>query len=247
MGEQKQKASRCTSIKRRSMSGSNGDAQGWRLWPRPAASSSSTCSPSRRASMLRSHAARACRRSRGSTAMPMHTLASAGRSSRRDGARTARSCSARLAAGDRARHAPRAAIAERIRALAGAAAHGPVRCGALRDASAIAGHANALGRPVTVIGAGECWPDGTLRPALEDALGAGAIVSALPDRARGRGRRRAVRSPARDLHAFLTSCASGRERVERGFASDVALAAEHDASAAVPWLRDGEYGDARIE
>ena len=38
------------------------------------------------------------------------------------------------------------------------------------------------------------------------------------------------------LQPFLTGCASGRELIERGFAQDIALAAQLDASATVPIL-----------
>ena len=39
-------------------------------------------------------------------------------------------------------------------------------------------------------------------------------------------------------------CASGRELVERGFAEDVAIAAELASSAVVPVLRDGAFTSA---
>jgi 2-phosphosulfolactate phosphatase len=48
----------------------------------------------------------------------------------------------------------------------------------------------------------------------------------------------------KDLQRVLATCSSGRELIERGFASDVALAAEHDGSATVPLLHDAEYRDA---
>ncbi|WP_427168214.1 hypothetical protein ACQF4J_42955 [Streptomyces sp. C1-1] len=49
------------------------------------------------------------------------------------------------------------------------------RCGRL---PARQGHGTAE-RPLAVIAAGERWPDGSLRPALEDLLGAGAIIDEL--------------------------------------------------------------------
>ena len=64
-----------------------------------------------------------------------------------------------------------------------AAAPGVTVAASLRNASAVAEWLSERFRgdvePVSVIAAGERWPDGSLRPALEDLLGAGAVLSAL--------------------------------------------------------------------
>ncbi|GMA95901.1 hypothetical protein GCM10025881_27250 [Pseudolysinimonas kribbensis] len=64
------------------------------------------------------------------------------------------------------------------------AASATVIAGCLRNASAVAEEVEIAGR-VLLVPAGELWPGGTLRPALEDLLGAGAIAARL--RARGCG------------------------------------------------------------
>ena len=112
-----------------------------------------------------------------------------------------------------------------------------------RDWRAVAFRALGPGLPITVISAGERWPDGSLRPALEDWLGAGAIIRNL----RGQRSPEAAAAEAgflslRDqLSECLHQCASGRELVERGFAADVARAAALDASAAAQKLVEGAY------
>jgi 2-phosphosulfolactate phosphatase len=55
-----------------------------------------------------------------------------------------------------------------------------------------------------------------------------------------RGRR--VPRCARQLEP-LRECGSGRELVERGFADDITMAAELDATRTCPILRDGAYVD----
>ncbi|HXZ84914.1 MAG TPA: 2-phosphosulfolactate phosphatase [Myxococcota bacterium] len=119
-----------------------------------------------------------------------------------------------------------------------AARLGQVFAGSLRNAASVAARLAALPGPVAVIAAGERWPDGSLRPALEDLLGAGAIIARLhgtvsPEAALAQA---AFERAAGALERTLFDCASGRELVERGFPRDVALAAELDTSPVAPRL-----------
>ena len=125
-----------------------------------------------------------------------------------------------------------------------AAEHGAeVLAGSLRNASTVAAHCRQPG-VVAVIAAGERWPDGTLRPCLEDVLGAGAVLSALavdecsPE---ARAAIAAFRDARRGARPRMRACGSGRELVEKGFADDITMAAEHDATRTCPVLRDGAY------
>jgi 2-phosphosulfolactate phosphatase len=108
----------------------------------------------------------------------------------------------------------------------------------------VAAAARELGRPVGVVAAGERRPDGSLRPALEDLVGAGAVLHALGGRPSPEARAAvaAFLAAAADLPATLAGCASGRELAARGQAADLRLAAEHDVSRVVPRLRDGAFG-----
>jgi 2-phosphosulfolactate phosphatase len=127
-----------------------------------------------------------------------------------------------------------------------------VAIGCLRNATATAERlAMALdeGLSVAVIAAGERWAeDGSLRPALEDHLGAGAILTALtrfghddelsPEAAAAAG---LFQAAGDRLVEWLRGCVSGRELTERGFGSDVDVAAQLDASRVVPVLTDGWF------
>ncbi|HLJ56623.1 MAG TPA: 2-phosphosulfolactate phosphatase [Chthonomonadaceae bacterium] len=136
---------------------------------------------------------------------------------------------------------------------------------AARAAAALAGR---LRRGLAIIACGERWTDahadGALRFALEDYLGAGAVLSALdrsvapsgvacrevasfagdsqpcapltPDAAVCRD---AFRASAGRIEALLRDCPSGRVLRDRGWPQDVELAAEVDCCRAVPILMDG--------
>ncbi|MDI9952855.1 2-phosphosulfolactate phosphatase [Rhodococcus sp. IEGM 1305] len=98
---------------------------------------------------------------------------------------------------------------------------------------------------VSVIAAGEKWPGGELRPAIEDLWGAGAVLSALTAIGRGAdaspealAAMTAWRGVADTLPQSLAACASGRELRASGYPQDVVIAAEVDRSTAVPVLED---------
>jgi 2-phosphosulfolactate phosphatase len=124
--------------------------------------------------------------------------------------------------------------------LAAAASGAVVLAGCLRNARAVAEAAQRAGRTFNVIPSGERWLDGSLRPALEDALGAGAILSRLPG-PRSPEAEWAVAAFERyrdNLVRVLDGCASGRELDERGHHEDKFIAGVLDVSACVP-LFDG--------
>lgn len=120
--------------------------------------------------------------------------------------------------------------------LAAAASH--VFCGSLRNAAAVAELAAEAGERVLVVPAGELWPDGTMRVAFEDVLGAGAIIERLGGEATPEAQAAvAAFIDARDdLLPRLLDCPSGRELAARGFTGDIELSAELDSSPVAPML-----------
>jgi 2-phosphosulfolactate phosphatase len=130
-------------------------------------------------------------------------------------------------------------------ALAGAGVR--VVGASLRNATAVGRWLAEVEGRVSVVAAGERWPDGSLRPAAEDLWGAGAVLAALgadgasPEALLATASYDAVRG---DLAAALRDCASGRELISAGFESDVDLAAAQDAGGVVPVLRGEAFVDA---
>jgi len=127
------------------------------------------------------------------------------------------------------------------------AGDGIVFTGCLRNASAVAAAVAEVGEVVAVVPSGERWPEGTLRPALEDWLGAGAIIRAMGGETTPEASAAALafEAMAPTLTSVLRDCMSGRELVEAGYENDVVVAAALDASQAVPVLTEGAYGARR--
>jgi len=118
----------------------------------------------------------------------------------------------------------------------------PTIAGCLRNAAAVARVCERLGRRISVIPAGERWPGG-MRPAIEDLIGAGAIIAQLAGTRSPEAEiaRQAFLSAQPDLAWYLAQCSSGCELAAHGYTDDLALAAALNQSTSVPLLRDGAY------
>lgn len=125
-----------------------------------------------------------------------------------------------------------------------------VLAGSVRNATAVGRWLRSRGygttdAPIGVIAAGERWPDGTLRPCVEDQLGAAAILDVLATVPAGLSVEAAMAlatlASVTDLPAAIRGCVSGRELAERGFAADVEIAVQPDVSPVVPVLHHGVF------
>lgn len=106
---------------------------------------------------------------------------------------------------------------------------------------------------VLIVPSGERWSDGSLRPAVEDLWGAGAVISAIrrhaesdltgqisPESLVAEGAFAAVRD---DLTQWMLHCSSGRELTVSDYERDVTIAADLDVIQVVPVLRDSAFVD----
>lgn len=117
----------------------------------------------------------------------------------------------------------------------------------LVNASAVGATVTGLleesGGSVTVVACGERWPDnsedGRLRVAIEDYLGAGAVIAAIDAEKSPEARvcEAAFQALRDELPAILADCGSGRELREAGFGDDVDRAAKLDCFDSVPVLQ----------
>jgi 2-phosphosulfolactate phosphatase len=98
-----------------------------------------------------------------------------------------------------------------------------------------------------VVAAGERWPDGSLRPCVEDLWGAGAVIAGLTDLGmtghspEARVAEEAFRAVRPEIVTELAACASGVELTAAGFAADVEVAGQLDVASVVPVLRGDEF------
>ncbi|MDQ1619481.1 MAG: 2-phosphosulfolactate phosphatase [Actinomycetota bacterium] len=114
--------------------------------------------------------------------------------------------------------------------------------GCLRNASAVGRFLRDFER-IGVVPAGERWGDGSLRPAYEDLVGAGAVIDRIVahNPSAELGPEAEVAALAFRSFRPLEQCPSGRELVDRGFAEDVRIASEYNVSSVVPRLVEGRF------
>lgn len=116
--------------------------------------------------------------------------------------------------------------------------------GCLRNCQAVAEFAQKYGDQIAVIPAGERWKeDGSLRPAFEDLIGAGAILSYLHGSLSPEAEVAVATFQAfqQDLLGYLKKCSSGKELIEKGFELDVELSAAYNISDCVPLFIANAY------
>jgi len=130
-------------------------------------------------------------------------------------------------------------------AAAAAESGAQVVAGSLRNAFAVARFARRHAGVISVIAAGERWPDRSLDPALEDLVGAGAIIDGLRRRLRSPEAQAAaavyLQARRHGLRRTLQESVSGREQIKRGYAGELDWAAALNVSSAVPVLRAGAF------
>jgi 2-phosphosulfolactate phosphatase len=130
-------------------------------------------------------------------------------------------------------------------AVEAAASGAMVVAGCLRNATAVGRLVAGHGGAVAIVAAGEAWPDGSVRFAVEDLIGAGAILAGVDDDTlspEARAAAAAFRGIRGTLGRILLESASGRELARAGYTADVELAADLDATDRVPVLVDGAFG-----
>lgn len=121
-----------------------------------------------------------------------------------------------------------------------------VVAGCFRNAAAVARWASD--QQLAVIAAGEKWHDGSLRFAIEDWLGAGAIISRLggPRSHEAEAAVAAFEGMRSDLREVLAESRSGRELIDLGYPDDVEIASALDADGAIPLLDGNAFKLARL-
>jgi 2-phosphosulfolactate phosphatase len=121
----------------------------------------------------------------------------------------------------------------------------PTFAACFRNADSVARAARTVGSHIAVIAAGERWPSGSLRVAIEDWLGAGAVIASIEGQKSPEAEAACLsfRAASNGIESMLIDCVSGRELFDRGFPDDVRLASQCNVSRCAPRLVQGVFVD----
>ena len=119
----------------------------------------------------------------------------------------------------------------------------PLFTACLRNAKAIALQASVLSNKIGVIAAGEKWEDNSIRFAIEDMLGAGAVISCFDNELsiEAKSAKLVFDSNVDIIEDVLLRSVSGQELVDRGYRGDVIIASEVNVSGVAPILINGAF------
>ena len=125
---------------------------------------------------------------------------------------------------------------------------GDVLAASFRNCTAVSEYANKMEMPIAVIAAGEQWPNGYMRVAYEDFIGAGAVIAKLTGKISPEAQcaANAFAAAQNDLQQTLRDSGSGYELIQRGFPEDVDLAAVLDCETVIPRLEDSTFVNAAV-
>ncbi len=116
-------------------------------------------------------------------------------------------------------------------------------CGCIRNAESIGQYAAETGKNITVIAAGEKWSDESLRLAIEDLIGAGAILCHLKNNLSPECKTAIAvfKKFENNLFQSIRDSVSGQELIDREYEEDIKLASNLNVSRCVPVLLNGIY------
>ncbi|MBE2228665.1 MAG: 2-phosphosulfolactate phosphatase [Ignavibacteria bacterium] len=116
-------------------------------------------------------------------------------------------------------------------------------CACLRNYRVVAEYVNSISKSVVVVPAGEKWQNSTIRFAIEDYLGAGALLSELKGElsAEAKAAKNLFVALKPDLRRIISGSLSGKELIEKGFPEDVDLALESNKGKTIPILAGNFY------
>lgn len=116
-------------------------------------------------------------------------------------------------------------------------------CACLRNYRAVAEYACSISNNIAVIPAGEKWQDGTIRFAIEDYLGAGAVISCLKGELSPEAEAASAlfKTLMPDINKIIIESISGKELIERGFPEDVSASLQLNAGGSIPLLVNNCY------